>query len=460
MTRLAGAVRSRFEVPLLVAVAVAGGGAAGAVSATSARLAAAVAAGLVLVGLTARRPVLLAVIALIGAFASQRLGSSALVAGNEPGVSYSDAILAAAAFWSVPALVGTRELRRLRLAAWGTAIYLACLLPTLLLNSSRRGYLEWPHRLVLLGGSLLAGAWIAREGKIRLALRWLVFVACAVAAAAVTNAVRHGWLESAPFGLNKNFVGALLGAAIVLVFIAREDLALPAPWRAVVVCLIGAGEIASHSRGGALAASVGLFLAFVLQGRLHSASTRVLAAAAAAGLALFVYTSVRQQLDQSQPVVSNSSIGIRYNVERATRAVWRTSPVYGVGLKYFNAHVYGPFALAASSAVDNELAESGVIGLAGFAVLQGAVLSAGFRRGRAEELAAAGLGTVTGLLTHGMVDIYWTAGTVTLPFIVMGMALARDPSNPIRQHAGEGNSKPCAGTSRPALSPASADWSV
>jgi hypothetical protein len=247
--------------------------------------------------------------------------------------------------------------------------------------------------------------------------------------AAVWNAVRHGWLDSAPFGLHKNFVGALLGAVIVLVFIAREDLALPAPWQAVIVCLIGAGEVASHSRGGALAASVGLFLAFVLQGKLHSTGTKVLGVLVAAGLAVFVYASVRHQLDQSQPVVSTSSIGIRYNVERATRAVWRTSPAYGVGLKYFNTYAYGSFALAASNVVDNELAESGVIGLAGFVVLLGTVLGAGFRRGRAEELAAAGFGMVAGLLAHGMVDIYWTAGTITLPFIVMGMALAREPSD-------------------------------
>jgi hypothetical protein len=438
--RLVGATRLRLEAPLLVLVAVVGGGVAGAVSATSARLAAAVAAGLVLIGLTAHRPVVLALIALTGVFASQRLGSTALVAGNEPGVSYSDALLAAATFLSLPALLGTKELRRLRLAGWGVAIYLACLLPTLLLNSSQRGYLEWLHRLVLLGGSLLVGAWIAREGKTRSALRWLTFVACIVAVAAVSNAVRHGWLNSAPFGLNKNFVGALLATVFVVVFIARTHLALPAPWWSVVVCIIGAGEIASHSRGGALAASVGLFLAFMLQGRLHSSGTKVLGVLAAAGLAVFVYTSVRSQLDQPQAVVNNSSIGVRYNVERATRTVWRTSPVYGVGLKYFDTHAYGPFALAATNVVDNELAESGVIGLAGFVVLQGAVLSAGIRRGRAEQLAAAGFGMVAGLLTHGMVDIYWTAGTVTLPFIVMGMALAGEPSNQIRQHAEEGNS--------------------
>jgi O-antigen ligase len=205
----------------------------------------------------------------------------------------------------------------------------------------------------------------------------------------------------------------------------------------VVVGIIAAGEIASHSRGGALAASVGLFLAFVLAGGAHKRGIKVLAVLVAAGLALFVYTSVRAQLENSQAVVSNSSIGVRFNVERVARNIWRTSPIYGIGLKYFNTGQFGPFSQAANNIVDNELAESGVIGLAGFVVLQGAVLSAGFRRGRREPLAAAGFGAVAGLLAHGMVDIYWTAGTVTLPFIVMGMALARESSDQILGSEGE-----------------------
>src|SRR5262249_51469639 len=154
---------------------------------------------------------------------------------------------------SLPALLGTKELRRLRLPLWGLAVYMVCLLPTVLLNPALRGYVEWLHRLVLVGGSLLVGAWIAREGKIRPALRWLTFVACIVAVATVVGAVRHGLANSAPFGLNKNFVGGLLGGVIVLVFVARQHLAVTIRLWFAAICIIGAGVIASHSRGGALA---------------------------------------------------------------------------------------------------------------------------------------------------------------------------------------------------------------
>lgn len=435
MMRLVDAARLRPDAPAFVLIAVVAGGVAGAVSARSTAWALVVVAALVLIGLTAHRPVLLAVIALLGVFAAQRIGGTALVHGGRRGVSYSDALLAAATVLSIPALLGTKEVRRLRLAGWGIAIYLACLLPTLLLNSSLRGYLEWLHRLVLVGGSLLVGAWITREGKTRTALRLLTFLACIIALATVAGAVRHGFAHSSPFGLQKNFVGGLLGLTVVLVFVARPHLALSTRWWAAVVGIISAGLIASHSRGGALAAAVGLFLAVVLHGRLHRRSTKLLAVLVAGVLAVFVYTTVWHQLQHSQSTVNNGSIGVRFNVEQATRDVWRTSPIYGVGLKYFNTHAFGAFAVAANNVVDNELAESGVIGLAGFVVLQGAVLTAGYRRGRADALVAAGFGMVAGRLAHGMVDVYWTAGTLAFPFIVMGMALAREPSDPSRQPA-------------------------
>lgn len=436
MMRLIDTARLRPSAAVLVLVAAFAGALAGAVSARSTGLAFAVVTGLLLVALTAYRPVGLAVLALIGVFASWRVGGTALVPGNKAGVSYSDVLLTGAAFLSIPALLGTQHLRRLRLAGWGVAIYLACLLPTVLLNSSMRGYLEWLHRLVLLGGALCVGAWIAREGKIRPALRSLTIVGCILAVATVANAVRLGWADSAPFGLNKNFIGGQLGVLLILTFIAREHLAVRTPWWIAAVCIVGAGVIASHSRGGALTASVGLFLGFVLTGRLHRPSTKWFAVFVAAVLGVFVYTTVSHQLDHSQTVVGNSSIGVRFNVEHVTRRIWRTSPIYGVGLKYFNTHAFGRFAVAANNVVDNELAESGVIGLAGFVVLQGAALTAALRRARTDHLAAAGFGMVAGLLAHGMVDIYWTAGTVALPFIVMGMALAHEPSDQAQQRAG------------------------
>ena len=87
---------------------------------------------------------------------------------------------------------------------------------------------------------------------------------------------------------------------------------------------------------------------------------------------------------------------MRRSVERETLHIWRTSPVYGVGLKYFATGQYPPTVVPPTNIVDNELAESGVIGLVGFVGLQVLVLLAGVRRRRDDPLIVAGVGVRAG----------------------------------------------------------------
>jgi O-antigen ligase len=122
----------------------------------------------------------------------------------------------------------------------------------------------------------------------------------------------------------------------------------------------------------------------------------------------------------------HSSLGVRFKVEQVTRDVWRTSPTVGVGLRYFQSGEFGFAAQAANNDVDNELAESGVIGLCGYVVLQGTAIAVAVRRRKGNPLAVAAAGVVAGALLHGMVDIYWTSGTVTVAFLILGLGLAQD----------------------------------
>jgi hypothetical protein len=133
--------------------------------------------------------------------------------------------------------------------------------------------------------------------------------------------------------------------------------------------------------------------------------------------------SIRHQFQLNQQALDNSSVGVRYNVERVTQKIWHTSPFVGVGLKYFFTGHFGPYAYPANNVIDNELAESGVLGLLGFALFQIGVLFAGIKR-RATPLAAAAVGMICGQLLHGMVDIFWSAGVSTLPYLILGVALA------------------------------------
>ena len=220
--------------------------------------------------LVVRRPVNLAVLALVGVYFVQRVGGSSLAAGSSGGVSYSDALLAAASFMAIPAVIGSGELRRLQIVMLGVGGYLICLLPTIFLNPSSRADLEWLHRLVLVGGALIVGAWIAREGYARVALRWFTAVTVLLSVLAIENWASHGFHAASPIGLNKNFVGAQFAATIILVVVARHRIGLSRPIWYVAVVLIGAALLASQSRGGELGAAFGLVIAFVLSSQSHS----------------------------------------------------------------------------------------------------------------------------------------------------------------------------------------------
>jgi hypothetical protein len=416
-------LRARAPEFALVVFVIVAGAVAGAIGVRDAKLGGLIVATLVMLLLVSRRPVILAIVAVAGVYAVQRLGSTSPTPGSSGGISYSDALIAAATIMALPVLAGSAELRRLRSAATAITTYLALLIPSVLANHSSRVYLEWLHRCVMLGGALLVGAWLVREGAQRSALRGFVGVSTVIAALACYDTLSHGLHSASPMQLNKNFIGSLFAVALVLVLAAPSVLNLKPTVRIVAIVVIGAGLLSSQSRGGQLAAVLGVLVAFVLDSGTHRRRTQVMAGAVALALAIAAGLSIHAQLQQDTADFRNSSAGVRFNVEDVTRDVWRTSPVVGVGMKYFNTGVYGPYAQAPNNVVDNELAESGLIGLAGFILLQLGTIFACIRR-RSLVLVPAAAGAIAGQLLHGMVDIYWAAGVITMPFVLLGIALA------------------------------------
>jgi hypothetical protein len=421
---------ARSSGPAFALLALIVGGGAGFVVAHNAKVGFVVVVAAVLVLAFLQRPANLAIIALLGVFVVQRLGTNSYGPGSAGGISYSDAALTGAALMSLPTLIKAGVLGRLRVPLIGLAVYLACLLPTLIANPSRRADLEFAHRVILVGGALLVGAWIANAGAIRTALRALTGVASVIGLAAIANSARNGLLPGQPFQLNKNFLGALLAAVLVVVIVAPSRLELSRGAKTAAIVFVGGGLFAAQSRGALLGAALALLLAFMFGGRAESRRARAFALLLVGVFGIAVVLSVRAQLNLTKADLQNSSIGVRFNVERETRHIWHTSPIEGVGLKYFNSGQFGYYAQAPNNVIDNELAESGLIGLAGFAALQGGALAAGFRRRRDNSLVLAGFGVVAAELLHGMVDIYWQAGVVSLPFIILGMGLAAAPDAP------------------------------
>jgi polysaccharide biosynthesis protein PslJ len=418
-----GSLHRRSDL-ILAVVGVVVGVMGGLISARSDQAAIVFVGASVALALVLTRPVVLGVVALLGCFAVQRMAGLPM---GSTGVSYSDVLLVAATALAVPSLAVGHELRRLRVAMTGLAVYLACLLPAVILDGSSRSWFEWGHRLFLVGGALIVGAWVVREGYARVALRSLVLVGSVFAVLAIAYSLRHGLDPATPFDLNKNFVGSQLSIVLIVALTApREASGLHGATRLVPVLVLAAGLVSTQSRGGMLAAAAGVLFVLAFSPRTQARQVRGLVLLVAVVMAAFVFFSIRTDLSQSSADLENSSIGVRRQVEHRTIEIWRTSPVHGVGLKYFTTGEYGSLAQAPNIVLNNELAESGVIGLAGFVVLQGLSIAAGVRR-RRDAMVIVGAGCVLAGLVHGMVDIYWGAATVPLTFLMLGLALGREP---------------------------------
>ncbi|MCW2528978.1 MAG: O-Antigen ligase [Pseudonocardiales bacterium] len=385
---------------------------------------------LVAAAIVARQPVAFAILAFGGVFVAQRLGGATSAPGaNAGGVSYSDALITGAMLLALPVMASTPELRRLRQAGLLLGVYLAMLLPGIIDHHSARAYLEWIHRLVIVGGAMLVGAWLAREHKVRTAFRLSNVLAAFIGASAVVDTLTHGFHPASPYGLNKNFIGSLLGLMVVVFIVAHKEIQWPT-WVLTVTCTFAvAGLLASQSRGGALGCALGVLIAFGLDLRNISRTVRVIGALAIIGLSIASALSIKDQFSQSSQQFNNSSLGIRFQVEHVTQDIWRTSPITGVGLKYFNTGVYGPLAIPPNNVIDNELAESGLLGLGGFLILNLGLFAVLIRR-RRQVLIRAAAGALAGNLLHGMVDVYWLAGTITFVFLLIGIALSQPVESP------------------------------
>jgi O-antigen ligase len=137
--------------------------------------------------------------------------------------------------------------------------------------------------------------------------------------------------------------------------------------------------------------------------------------------------SIAGQVSQ-QTIGSHDSLTQRLEVETATRALWQSNFFTGVGLRYFDLPAFMGY--QPPNNVFNEiLAEAGLPGLIGFIVFLVSSLVALKRC--SGPLALAGFTVVFARFAHGFVDIYWTAGTTTLVWLIGGMGLAATGMNSV-----------------------------
>lgn len=338
-------------------------------------------------------------------------------------LSYSDALLITATAAALPALSSWPLSPRARLLLVGLAVYLGLVTFTLAFHPSIRSFAEVFHRAVLVGGSVLIGGQLLRTGRHVPAMRLLLAATVTVSFAAVAVALRTGLEPAYPWGLHKNFVGSLFAVFLLLAVIHYPVFRLPAGGKLPLVVVLSAGLLAAQSRGAFLTLLAGLLVVALRQRGRHTIAVRAAALVVVCGITALVLASVQSQLDERVETGNlQDSLAQREQVETATYDLWRENWLIGVGLKYFTTGDFGAANQAPNNVLNESMAEAGIVGTAGFLILQVTAVLA-LARGSG-PLATAGLAIVVGRFLHGQVDIYWSAGTAALPWLIAGLGLA------------------------------------
>ena len=344
------------------------------------------------------------------------------------GIALPDVVLLMATILSFPALgrlgtpPGVTSIRR-----W-FGVYFVAMLAIVAIHPSSRSLIEAGHRTLLVVGPLSVGAWIYLSGRTRIALRLLVGVAAAVGVILFGYAAAHGFGSAAPqpLGLNKNYVGSILGLSIIVTLAASRELELKPELRYAAIAAMGGGLVGSHSRAAMLALVVGIFVWFFRAHSDYRNRSFMIAAVLAAGFLTYAGYLVSSQIADKVATQNTNSVAVRNKTEDATIALWRTSPLVGVGIYYYTDPVYpemNPWLVAPTNAVVEALAEGGIVLAAGFIVFNVGAIAVMLRY--RNPLAVAGLACVADRLAHGMVDIFWTAGDASLPWLIVGMGMAQ-----------------------------------
>lgn len=348
-------------------------------------------------------------------------------------MSVADVALVAATPAAV-ALVPWRSRHLWRLLA-ALLVYLALLLITVAATPSLRTVLELAHRLFLVGGAAVIGAALAQQGRAVLALRIFNLVAVAFAVAAVVDTATSGFAPAYPVGTHKNAAGMLLGVAVFLRLVTPRVAYALRGWRAPTTLTLVAGLLATQSRGAMLALTACLGLWAIRQRGLRRSGLIIVGMVVAVLAVVYLVNARETDRVRADPSAARftGAATREHNVGLALDQ-WREHPVTGAGLRYFvDAGEPEPHNVVASN-----LAESGLVGTVALGVLlAGAVRALSGRRG---AMATAARYVLLLQFLAALFDIYWRAGTGSLPWLIVGIALI--DADPAERQQKTGESKP------------------
>jgi hypothetical protein len=370
----------------------------------------------VLIGMTAVQPVTLPVVAI------PMLAIVVRVGGEAQGLSVSDFMLAIAL---VPAVLLVRHPYHsaLRQMLWLLVVYQATTVLTVVANPYLANAVEWVHAAMLVGGAAVVGWAVGVTGKARPALGALLAVCAAIAvltciAALIKTASGDPdpvYLEF-PYGMHKNFIGALLAFAAVIVYARPDWLGWSRKWTYPALGLFLLAIFASQARQAIISVAVGIAVVAVRSGQGKRRPSKVMLLACIAPI-VFAITVVQEQIEEGNPF---NSYYQRLTWYEQSIDLWQQAPWFGAGLRWWYTGRYDMYFQPPNVFLET-LTTSGIVGLLGFLVLiAGSIVVLWRLDPRFGTMAVA---LVLTRLTQGQFDLFWTAVHVSIPFAVAGICI-------------------------------------
>jgi len=356
-------------------------------------------------------PLLFPVLALPATLLLQRLGGSA--AGS--GIDLSDVVLLIATGMAMPMIPwgSARVLRRVLLL---DLTYQVLIVTSLVAAHGSTEVLAWLHRWLLVSGGVVVGWVLARSGRARQAVSLYIAGTAVLALIAISHAVTSGF-QPAQFGIyQKNYIGAELVPAIVVVHLDPPWLGLDRRLARIVISLDILGLLASQSKQAIVELVFVLFLLIVTMPSLRRRSRLILVSAAPA--AVFAYIVSMRELRKFEHGKFNSlkerSIALSNALVASNGHRW-----FGLGPHWYLLARYAGNIQPPDVFVE-ELAATGILGLFGLLVLVFGSAAALARLPR--SVGMLGLALVLGRMVECTFDLYWVSAAGTLPWLFVGLS--------------------------------------
>lgn len=225
-------------------------------------------------------------------------------------------------------------------------------------------------------------------------------------------------------GLHKNATGANLCCAVIVateLWLRERDPKTRKRWLLVAV-FIAVGLLVTLSRGGILAAAICIYVLMAIHGKIGLAikSTLVITPLLAMVWMLLPDTRKASALELGK---DDWNVKARFMMIDYAWSHYERSPWIGVGVGLRETY-------DATNLVMLTLAETGIIGMGAFAIMHLALFGKMVLGARsvpygsaARTLSVLAIALILARLLHGMVDHFWTRGSITVAWMTVGMAL-------------------------------------